>query len=81
MTPILVTFNIKEVIQGEDCFPNMPIYQENIHFGSHVCETLVKLKITVEMRGIIIVIGERLEKYSLGTVGLHITFRDPEGII
>lgn len=37
-------------------------------FGSHICEMLVKLKITVQMRSIIVVAGDRLGKYLLGTL-------------
>lgn len=42
---------------------------------------LVKLQVTVQMRSIIIALGDRLAKYLLGTVGLHGTCRGPEGVI
>lgn len=32
------------MIQGKFHFFNVPIYHENVYFGSHICETLVKLK-------------------------------------
>lgn len=39
---------------------------------------LVKLKITVQMRNIIVVTGDRLGKYLLGTTGLCGTSRGSE---
>lgn len=50
------------MIQGEAHFSNVPIYQGNVYFGSLICKMLVKLKVTVEMRSIVIVIGDRLGK-------------------
>lgn len=49
-------------------------------FWKSLCEMLVKLKVTIQMRSIIIALGDRLSKYLLGTVGLHGTCRGPEGI-
>ena len=69
---------MKGVIRGEFYFLNVLIYQGNVLFGSHICETLVKLKITVQMRSIIIVTGDRFGKYLLGTVGLCGTRRGSE---
>lgn len=78
ITSALVTFGMKGVIRGEFYFLNVLIYQGNLLFGRHICEMLVKLKITVQMRSVIIVTGDRLGKYLLGTVGLCGTCRGSE---
>ena len=64
-------FGIKRVIQGDVYFPNVPVYEENIYFGSRAREMLVKLKITVQMRSIILVIEDRHGKSLLGADGLR----------